>query len=66
MEEPTDDATLIAEIPPDDWKCVLQYEAHADVLTAAEKHGAEGVRSLLQNLRDSGICDRVSYAVWRN
>jgi hypothetical protein len=66
VEEPTDEATLIAEIPPDDWKRVLQHEAHADVLMAAEKHGAEGVRSLLQNLRDSGICDRVSYAVWRN
>jgi hypothetical protein len=65
VEEPTDEATLIAEIPPDDWRRVLQHDAHADVLMAAEKYGAQGVRTVLQSLRGFGV-DRALYGIWRN
>jgi len=68
-EEATEDAELVAEIPPDDWERVLQYDAQASVLIAAEKYGSEGVKNVLCGLRNRSHGDRKKQNVrwaWRN
>jgi len=49
-EEATEKAEIIAEIPPDAWERVLRYEAQAEVLAVAERHGAVGVNAFLRHL----------------
>jgi hypothetical protein len=63
-EEATEDAELVAEISPDDWERVLQYDAQASVLIAAEKGGSEGVTNVLCSLRNRSNVDRKRRNVW--
>jgi hypothetical protein len=65
-EEVTEEATLVAEIPPDDWDRIVRFEAHADLLIAAEERGSEGVKAFLRSLNNRATCDRVAHVVWRN
>jgi hypothetical protein len=63
-EEATEDAELVAEISPDDWERVLQYDAQASVLIAAEKNGSEGATNVLCSLRNRSNVDRKGRNVW--
>jgi hypothetical protein len=52
-EEKTEDGEFVAAIPHLDWRRVVRGQARADVLIAARKHGAAGVRAFLERLAET-------------
>jgi hypothetical protein len=63
-EEKTEDGEFVAAISHLDWRRVVRRQQRADVLIAARKHGAAGVRAFLEWL--SGTDRREPEHVYRN
>lgn len=50
VEATDNDTQIVTMIPPDQWPVVAHHRAQADVLLAAEDHGAAGVEAVLAAL----------------